>query len=68
MMLCGEQPFEHPNMGKLIHYITMGEYSFSSPIWFKISTYAKDLISRMLATDPALRFNSSSVLSHPWFD
>lgn len=33
MMLCGEQPFDHPNMARLIHYITMGEYSFDSPIW-----------------------------------
>ena len=33
----------------------------------RISTSAKDLISRMLLYDPSKRIGISAIISHPWF-
>lgn len=36
------------------------------PVWKKISAEAKDLLSKMLKTDPLQRNSASECLLHPW--
>jgi serine/threonine protein kinase len=39
---------------------------FRRPIWKKISSEAKDLVSNMLEVDPYKRWSASECLKHPW--
>jgi calcium/calmodulin-dependent protein kinase I len=44
MMLCGQQPFEHEHVPKLIQMITYGDYNMDDAIWAKVSFEGKELI------------------------
>ena len=57
-MLCGDIPFETDTEilgGRLIWWEELG-----------LSSLAKDLISKCLARDQALRISLVEVLAHPW--
>ncbi|EEB11409.1 cAMP-dependent protein kinase catalytic subunit, putative [Pediculus humanus corporis] len=67
IMLCGFEPFldeksQVPTTGKIIN----GDYTFPSPWWDEISDSAKELITRLLSTDPKLRPTTTEALNHPW--
>jgi len=58
ILLCGYPPFE-PDNG--IIYL-----EFPSPEWDVISSSAKDLIEKLLVTDPNKRSTAEEALKHPW--
>jgi len=62
-LLCGFLPFEHPNTNKLYAKIKAGRYEVPS----FVSAGARDLISRLLTTDPARRYTPAHVRAHPWY-
>jgi len=62
-MLCGYLPFEDPNTDKLYKKILNCEYSIPS----YISESGKDLIRKILNTNPDERYNLMQIRSHPWF-
>jgi 5'-AMP-activated protein kinase catalytic alpha subunit len=62
-MLCGYLPFEDPNTDKLYQKILKCDYSFPT----YISPQGKDLISKILNTDPKKRFTLQQIRSHPWY-
>lgn len=62
-MLTGILPFDSPHLEKLYTMIEKGEYD--SPTG--ISPQAKDLITRLLVTDPTARATMKDVIAHPWF-
>jgi len=58
ILLCGYPPFE-PDNG--IIYL-----EFPSPEWDTISSSAKDLIEKLLISDPNVRLTADDALKHPW--
>ena len=62
-MLCGYLPFEDPNTDKLYKKILNCEYSIPG----YISEHGKDLIKKILNTDPEERYNLMQIRSHPWY-
>ena len=62
-LICGYLPFEDPNTSALYKKILSGQ--FASPKW--ISGEAKDLLSKILNTNPEARYKFSQIRHHPWF-
>jgi 5'-AMP-activated protein kinase catalytic alpha subunit len=62
-MLCGYLPFEGENNEKLYENIMKGEFDVPN----YLSDKAKDLIKKILITDPKKRFTVSQIKTHPWF-
>uniref|UniRef100_A0A6B2L5H9 Protein kinase domain-containing protein n=1 Tax=Arcella intermedia TaxID=1963864 RepID=A0A6B2L5H9_9EUKA len=59
IMLCGYPPFE-PENGII-------ELEFPSPEWDMISDVAKDIIAKLLVSNPDVRPTAEEALRHPWF-
>ena len=66
ILLSGSPPFYHEDNFELFEIIKTGKYSFSAPQWQNISAEAKDLISKLLVTDPEKRLHGQEILAHPW--
>lgn len=66
MMLAGYPPFDGSTDREIIENVKRSEFSFAEEIWTLVSSQAKELISKMLVTDPALRISSNEALEHPW--
>ncbi len=62
-MICGYLPFDDNNNDVLYKKITDGK--FSIPNW--VSDQAKELLRRILNTDPSARYNLQQIKNHPWF-
>jgi calcium-dependent protein kinase len=67
-MLSGTPPFFHEDHYELFEIIKAGEYEFDAPAWKMISNEAKDLITRLLITDPDKRITAEEIRVHPWID
>ncbi|XP_027000156.2 MAP kinase-activated protein kinase 2 [Tachysurus fulvidraco] len=72
ILLCGYPPF-YSNHGLAIspgmkRRIRMGQYEFPNPEWSEVSEEAKQLIKRLLKTDPAIRMTISEFMFHPWIN
>jgi len=63
MMLTKELPFEETDRFALFKSISRGQYQFDGK---NISADAKNLISRLLVTDPQSRISAKEALEHPW--
>eukprot|EP01137_Pigoraptor_chileana_P017526 Opistho-2@75733 len=70
ILLAGYPPFYSeggqnisPGMKRRIR---MGQYDFPQEEWNEISDEAKDLVQRLLNTDPAQRIQIDDVVTHPW--
>lgn len=66
VMLCGFPPFYDEDNEKMFEFIKQGQYDFPSPFWDDISSSAKDLISKLLVTDPLKRLSAEDALKHEW--
>jgi calcium-dependent protein kinase len=62
-MLIGTVPFKAASMHELHNLIINGKYEFKDE---HLSEMAKDLISKLLQTDPKKRLSAFEVLGHPW--
>jgi hypothetical protein len=62
-LVCGFLPFEDANTSVLYKKILAGEYK--TPKW--ISPEVKDLIRRILETDPRKRYTMADIRKHPWY-
>ncbi|KAG9000150.1 serine/threonine-protein kinase KIN2 [Tulasnella sp. JGI-2019a] len=62
VMVCGRVPFDDGNMPRLHTKIKLGHIDY--PKW--LSSGAKDVLSRMLATNPTMRVTVADFLAHPW--
>lgn len=72
ILLCGYPPFyslsQHgpqlsPGMERRIRN---GVYDFDDSRWTHISSLAKDLVTKLLLTDPFARLTITECLDHPW--
>ncbi|URE28693.1 calcium-dependent protein kinase [Musa troglodytarum] len=73
ILLCGVPPFWAVVMSILaesergiFNAILQGEIDFVSDPWPNISSGAKDLVKKMLNSDPNQRLTAFDVLNHPW--
>lgn len=62
-LLCGALPFDDESIPYLFRKIKGGIYILPS----YLSDSSKDLISKMLVTDPLKRITISGIRNHPWF-
>ena len=62
-LICGYLPFEDPNTANLYKKILSGDFSIPK----HVSQDARDLLRKVLNTDPTKRFTSKDIRSHPWF-
>ncbi|KAF2761723.1 protein kinase kin1 [Pseudovirgaria hyperparasitica] len=62
VLVCGKVPFDDQSMPQLHAKIKKGYVEY--PPW--LSAECKNLISRMLVTDPRQRASLSEILNHPW--
>ena len=62
-MVCGYLPFEDPNTSKLYKKILSADYSIPK----YVSNECRDMMTRVLNTDPERRYRISDIRSHPWF-
>ena len=62
-MLCGYLPFEDPNTDKLYKKIIKCDYK----IPHYISSEGKDLITKIMNTNPKERYKMSEIRAHEWF-
>lgn len=63
-MVCGFLPFEDPDTAKLYRKILSGE--FHTPKF--ISGDGKDMIRKILNTDPETRLTVKDIKEHSWFE
>ncbi|KAF2031958.1 serine/threonine protein kinase-like protein Kin1 [Setomelanomma holmii] len=62
VLVCGKVPFDDQSMPQLHAKIKKGHVDY--PPW--LSAECKNLIHRMLQTDPAQRLTMSEIMNHPW--
>ncbi|KAK4741898.1 hypothetical protein SAY87_025486 [Trapa incisa] len=67
IFLSGSPPFWAENENGIFNAILAGHIDFTSDPWPKISSGAKDLVKKMLNTDPSQRLTSFQVLSMSFF-
>ena len=61
-MICGFLPFEHANTSALYKKIIAGDYA-APPF---LSRDAKDVLKRLLTTDPTRRWKLDQIAAHAW--
>jgi len=66
LMLCGYEPFYGETEKELIKANKNAELEFPESEWGRISSEARDLVSRMLETDPKERITAKEALEHTW--
>jgi len=71
MILSGRPPFYNSEFSGDItpgmsSRICAAQYDFQGEEWDAVSGPAKDLVRRLLKSDPKLRLTADEVLSHPW--
>jgi calcium/calmodulin-dependent protein kinase I len=66
ILLCGYPPFYDEDQASLFETIIRGKFEFHAEYWGGISASAKDLIKKLLTTDPAKRLTAKQALEHPW--
>ncbi|XP_072028964.1 LOW QUALITY PROTEIN: phosphorylase b kinase gamma catalytic chain, skeletal muscle/heart isoform-like [Amphiura filiformis] len=66
-LLVGCPPFWHRRQVIMLRHIMEGAYTFG-PEWDDISDSPKDLISKLLVVDPAVRLTATQALDHRFFE
>ncbi|CAM8949647.1 unnamed protein product [Rhodiola kirilowii] len=66
ILLCGVPPFWAESEHGIFNAILRGHVDFTSDPWPSISPQAKDLVKKMLNSDPSQRLTAFEVLNHPW--
>ncbi|KAL8873543.1 MAG: hypothetical protein Q9174_001005 [Haloplaca sp. 1 TL-2023] len=64
VLVCGKVPFDDQSMPQLHAKIKKGVVDY--PAWLSQAVECKNLISRMLVTDPKQRASLAEILNHPW--
>lgn len=66
ILLSGVPPFWAESEHGIFNAILRGHVDFTSDPWPSISSGAKDLVKKMLTSDPKHRLTAFQVLNHPW--
>jgi 5'-AMP-activated protein kinase catalytic alpha subunit len=62
-LVCGYLPFEDPNTAKLYKKILAGEFFIPK----FVSNPCRELMRKILNTDPAERYKAQDIVQHEWF-
>ncbi len=66
LLLGGDLPFMGRSQKELFRSIVLGDYDFPEESWSHVSDEAKDLVRKLLVTDPAKRLTSRAAMQSPW--
>ena len=66
LLLGGDLPFTGRSQKELFRNIVMGRYEMSEEGWSHVSEDAKDLVKKLLVTDPSKRMTSREAMASPW--
>ncbi|XP_024927745.3 calcium-dependent protein kinase 26 [Ziziphus jujuba] len=66
ILLSGMPPFWGKTKSRIFEAVRVADLRFPSDPWDHISESAKDLIRKMLCTDPSRRLTAQQVLDHSW--
>ncbi|XP_023770157.1 calcium-dependent protein kinase 1 isoform X2 [Lactuca sativa] len=66
ILLSGVPPFWGETEQSIFDAVLRGNLDFVSDPWPSISSSAKDLVKKMLKSDPKERLTAVEVLNHPW--
>ncbi|KAK3205266.1 hypothetical protein Dsin_019312 [Dipteronia sinensis] len=66
ILLCGVPPFWAETEQGVAQAIIRSVIDFKRDPWPKVSDNAKDLVKKMLNSDPQKRLTAEQVLEHPW--
>ncbi|KAJ4952821.1 hypothetical protein NE237_029653 [Protea cynaroides] len=66
ILLSGVPPFWGENEQGIFDAILRGHIDFATDPWPSISSSAKDLVKKILRSDPNERLSAVEVLNHPW--
>ncbi|KAK9123197.1 hypothetical protein Sjap_012799 [Stephania japonica] len=66
ILLCGVPPFWAETEQGVAQAIIRSVIDFKREPWPKVSENAKDLVKKMLDSDPKRRLTAEQVLEHPW--
>jgi len=66
-LLSGTPPFGGDNDDEITAKIKSGKYSFDGESWNSVSSYAKNLIKKMLVRDQNKRPTAQECLEDVWF-
>jgi len=65
-MVCGELPFNGDTNREIIGKICRAEFKFPAEVEKTLSYEVKDLIRKILVTDPKERYTAKDISAHPW--
>lgn len=68
VVLTGVFPFRGANARETLENNKKGMVDLTGSHWQFVSAEAKDLVSKLVAKDPALRYSAEEALKHPWFE
>jgi calcium-dependent protein kinase len=66
ILLCGKVPFPGESNKEIIENVIKGEFNFNHEPFLSVSKESKDLISKLLVTDPKKRYSAEQAFNHPW--
>jgi serine/threonine protein kinase len=66
LLLGGDLPFMGRTQKELFRSIVLCEYDFPEESWSHVSDEAKDLVKKLLVTDPGKRLTSQAAMQSPW--
>lgn len=66
ILLSGKVPFPGESNKEIVENVLRGEYHFGHEAFSRVSSIAKDLISKLLVKDVSLRFSADDAYNHPW--
>ena len=67
ILLTGRPPFDGNDDDEILKNVEIGVYDKTSYPYPALSSYAKDLINKLLQYDPKKRINAEEALEHQWF-
>jgi serine/threonine protein kinase len=66
VMLCGYEPFYGETDSELIRANKDALVEFPPDEWKRISSSARDLVTKMMHVDPHKRLSVEQAITHPW--
>ena len=67
MLIVGHPPFSGESDKKILISVKKGIYDKNYSRWKNASNEVKDLIEKLLISDPRKRISAQDALNHPWF-
>jgi serine/threonine protein kinase len=66
LLLAGNLPFMGRSQKELFRKIVIGKYQFVDDSWSDVTNDARNLVEKLLVTDPDKRLSAKECLEHPW--